>query len=72
MKKCNPKDWVDEFISNEYLSDEAIYAVYNFLEQALIRFEMKASCQLRRYRQEQEEIHSNLYTDQETTTPSKR
>lgn len=69
MKKRNYKDWIDEFISNEELSDEAMYAVYYFLELLLMKFEMKASYKFRPYMQKQEEIHTNFYANQETTNP---
>ncbi len=65
MKKRKSKDWIDEFICHEELSDEAIYAVYNFLLQVLMKFEIKASCKLRRYMKKQEEIHRNLCANQE-------
>jgi hypothetical protein len=54
MRKHKHVDWLDELIYNEDLSDEAIYAIYLFLEQALVNFEMKAFHKLRKYRHSQE------------------
>ena len=69
MKKHKSKDGIDKFIGNKELSDEAIYAAYDFLLQTLMQFEMKASYKLRRYMKEQEEIHSNLCANQEDNPP---
>jgi hypothetical protein len=69
VKKQNPKNWIDEFIFNEGLSDESIYAVYNFLEQALMYFEMKAFHKLRNYVQKQEEMNKCLHKFQNNEDP---
>jgi hypothetical protein len=60
MKNYHQNDWIGEFIHNKDLSDEAIYAIYSFLERILTEFETKAFCRLRTYIQAQEEIHRNI------------
>jgi hypothetical protein len=49
MKNQNLTNWMDEFIYNEELSDESMYAVYNFMQQVLINFEMKAFQKIRNH-----------------------
>lgn len=49
MKNPTLNNWMDEFIFNEELSDESMYAVYNFMQQVLINFEMKAFHKIRNH-----------------------
>jgi hypothetical protein len=49
MKKQKLNHWMDEFIYNEDLSDESMYAVYNFMQQVLMNFEMKAFHKIRNH-----------------------
>lgn len=69
MKKQNPKNWIDEFIFNEVLSDESIFAIYNFLEKLLVHFEISAFNKLRNHMQEQKEMNDNLYNFQNNEDP---
>lgn len=55
MKTQSSDNWIDEFIYDEELSDEAIYAIYQFLDRLTLHFEMKTFCRLRNYRNRQQE-----------------
>jgi hypothetical protein len=61
MKKQGPNNWIDEFIFDEKLSDESIYAIYSFLEELLMHFEGRAFHKLRNYAQKQKKINRCLY-----------
>lgn len=41
--------FIDKFILDNNISDEAAYAIYLFLENLLTEFESNAFCKLRRY-----------------------
>lgn len=69
MNRQNPNNWLDEFIFNDALSDESIYAIYNFLTQILMQIEMKALHKLRNYAQAQEEINRCRYEFQSNEDP---
>lgn len=61
MKNQTLDNWIDDFIVNEELSDETIYAIYDFLLQLLLTFEMRGFHRPRSYAKEQEEINKGRY-----------
>lgn len=63
MKNYKHCDWLHELIYTENLSDEAIYAIYLFLEQILMNFEMRTFHILKRYQQSQENIQEKSFPD---------
>jgi hypothetical protein len=52
MSVTDQNNLIDELVSNENVSDESVYMIYQFLENLLHEFESKAFCRLRRYHQE--------------------
>lgn len=56
--------WIYRWIFDENKTDETIYAVYEFLENLLMKFESIAFTRLRRYTQQQNE--SNIPQDAST------
>jgi len=54
INNCS-NDWLDEFIFEEGLSNESIYAVHNFMQHVSMQFEMRAFHKIRSHIREREE-----------------
>jgi hypothetical protein len=54
MNDLDNTNFIDRLLSDENISDESVYAIYQFLEDLLMEFESKAFCQLRRYNKDRQ------------------
>jgi hypothetical protein len=51
---------ISDLISNQDVSDESIYIVYQFLSDLVLGFESQALGRLRRYSKEQEKVRQEM------------
>lgn len=55
---------MSDLISNQDISDESIYIVYQFLSDLVLGFESQALGRLMRYSKEQERMHEEMMSSQ--------
>jgi hypothetical protein len=58
---------MSDLISNQDISDESIYIVYQFLNDLVLEFESQALGRLMRYHKEQEQIREEMMSRQENS-----
>jgi hypothetical protein len=58
---------LSDLISNQDISDESIYIVYQFLNDIVLEFESQALGRLMRYYKEQEQIREEMISRQENS-----
>lgn len=55
---------MSDLITNQDISDESIYIVYQFLNDLVLEFESQALGRLMRYNKEQEEMREEMMSNQ--------